>query len=377
MTYFPLGWDAATPSLTHIRDAADRILASYYGKSMSITQWRDADWLVMRWKENGSGKFQLSLPFRFESICCLLQERRQFVPAAFNFPALLSGWLDASVEMAPQFHIMNSEAPGEAITIQVPSAISEKFPVVPQLDREGRAFSSLQLPLLQSFLELRVRLVETSADLFQSNDWLRDLFSYLSTSVALVDNTLHQLYYRAQFESERHGWSFDAKRLGPTHGQRIRKKLAWVGLITGNPLDTCPREVERFINLKNVRNHIAHFDPPVLAFTIEDVASWLNCARDVAIVLAEIRRLAKEPLCLPLVEILLAPNVVHVPANPGQRRLPQPPNIGYASSCSTPDTEWPTQTQEATDAHFVARAVVALKRWILGAVKRVARSFPS
>jgi hypothetical protein len=299
---------------------------------MNITQWRDADWLILRWK-NTADKLHISLPFRFDSICRLVTESRKFVPEAVNFPPLLSGWLDASVEMAPQFHIMNSEVPGEAITIQVPSALSKQFPIVPQLDREGRAFSSLQLPLLQSFLELRTRLVTTSGDLFDGNDWLRDLFSYLSTAVALVDNTLHQLYYRAKFESQRHGWSFDPKRLGPTHGQRISDKLAWVGLITGNPLDTCPSEIERFIVLKDVRNHIAHFDPPVLAFTIEDVATWLNCARDVGILLAEIRRLAGEPLCSPLVEILLAPRVLYVPANLAQPRLPQPVDIGYASSC--------------------------------------------
>ncbi|HVQ36525.1 MAG TPA: hypothetical protein VMS31_03280, partial [Pyrinomonadaceae bacterium] len=38
-----------------------------------------------------------------------------------------------------------------------------------------------------------------------------------------------------------------------------------------------------------------------------------------------------EPLCRPLVELLLARKIIAVPANPGQPRIPQGPDVGYAS----------------------------------------------
>jgi len=222
--------------------------------------------------------------------------------------------------------------------MEFPTALSASFPISPKLDREGRAFSSLQLMLLQSWLELRRRLVEQSHLMFEGYEWLRDLFSYFSTIVAAVDNTLHQLYYRAKYESAVHGWQFDEQALGPPHGQRMEDKLRWVGQITGKPLEKCPVELRQFIRLKNVRNHLAHFDPPALAFTIEDVSEWLNATFHAASLLAHVRENLGEPICLPLVSLLIAKPVEWYPFDPGKRRVPQRADVGYASTC------WPSSS---------------------------------
>lgn len=330
-TYRPLRYRIGPPATERVRWTAARVLASYYGCNLSFTRWRSAGWLVFGWSNSKSVK-QITLPFRFEAICEHLKERRSFDVTAFNFPVLISGWLDASTVITPKFHAPANEDPAEALTFQVPTAISEAFPIRPQLDREGVAFSSLQLMLLRSWLELRDATVDHSERMFEDrNDWLRDLFGYFSTITAAVDNTLHQLYYRAKYESDQHGWRFNERALGATHGRRMRDKLKWIGQITGQPL-RCTRAIQRFHQLRQVRNHLAHFDPPALAFTIEDVAEWLNASADVAELLAEIRAHLKEPLCVPLVELLLAREVEWYPWDPGKRRVPQRPDVGYSSS---------------------------------------------
>ncbi len=332
-TYYPLRFQIGPPDKARVRATTSMILESYYKQTMSFTKWREADWLVFRWKREKTQ--QITRPFRWQSICDQLADHQTFDPGRFNFPPLISGWLDASVAAAPKFHAPCNEKLDEALTFMFPTAVSDSFPVVPQLDREGRAFSSLQLVLLQAWMEIYRNLVERS-DLMFEDEWLRELFAYFSTVVAAVDNTLHQLYYRAKYEAASHGWTFDPESLGPTHGQSIRDKLRWVGKITGKPLEKCPGEINQFIRLKDVRNHFAHFDPPALAFTIEDVAEWLNASASVAFLLAHIRRNLGEPLCLPLVSLMVAKKVEWYPFDPGKRRVPQRSHVGYSS------TRWPT-----------------------------------
>lgn len=328
--YYPLRFSIGPPANDRVRATAAEILAAYYGERQSFTRWRAAGWLVFRWQQNQIS--QISRPFRFESICASLSDHSAFSTARFNLPALVSAWLDASVAIAPKFHAPANERPDEALTFQVPTAISDEFPIRPQLDREGIALSSLQLMLLNSWLELRTKLVEASHRMFDDrNDWLRDLFAYFSTVVAAVDNTLHQIYYRAKYEAPRHGWSFDENKLGSTHGRRMQDKLHWIGQITGRPLN-CPSAVRDFMRIKAVRNHLAHFDPPALAFSIEDVAEWLNASHGVARMLAEIRNIVGQPVCTPLVALLVAKSVDWYAWDPGRRRVPQGEHVGYASS---------------------------------------------
>ena len=162
---------------------------------------------------------------------------------------------------------------------------------------------------------------------------------YLNIVVSAVDNTLHQLYYRAKYHDANRGWTFDERRLGPPTARRLKDKLAWIGLITGKPLDNCQAEVQQLVQLKDVRNHIAHFDPPTLAFTIEDVTAWLNASFGVAQLLAEIRHRIEQPLSIPLIALLLAREVDWYPSDAGRRRTPQRNDTGYASSCWPSDRE--------------------------------------
>lgn len=273
--YTPLRFSIAPPSKDRGRYVAALILGRYRGEYLPYTQWRAAKELLVTWKDDKEQTTR-SKPFRFEWLVEHLRNEERFVPEAFNLPPLQAGWLDSSIEVKMPFHAPATAGTPQALTFVLPPAVSASFPIQPKLDREGRAMSSVQLMLLQSWFDLRVRLVTESRHLFAGYDWLRDLFMYMSTIVSVVDNTLHHLYYRAQFESTAEGWRFDEGELGHRRGRRLKDKLRWVGQIAGLPLNDCQDEIDTFIRIKDVRNHLVHFDPPTLAFTIEDVAAWLN-----------------------------------------------------------------------------------------------------
>jgi len=329
--YYPLRFRIGPATKTHCRAIAALIIGEYVGRNLTFEQWRNAGELTVTWTDDEK-KPRHSRPFRFEWLADHLRANEQFSPDEFSLPPIPSSWLDASLEVKVPFHAPATGGRNEALTFQFPPPLSSVFPVQPKLDREGRAFSSLQVMLLQSWFDLRTRLVEHSNLLFEDYDWLRDLFAYVSTIVSVVDNTLHQLYYRAKYEAAAEGWKFDEATLGFPYARRLKDKLRWVGQLTGHPLDDCQKEVERFIQIKSVRNHLTHFDPPILAFTIEDIADWLNATRSIAKLLVGIRLRIKQPVCAPLIRLLLARPVDWYPFDAGKRRIPQSAEVGYASS---------------------------------------------
>ena len=106
--------------------------------------------------------------------------------------------------------------------------------------------------------------------------WFHELRMLLSECITAVDITLHQMYIRAESGPCPPGWRFDPLKVGLTHGVRFRDKLKWVGLITGKPLGDASKEMESLLLIKDIRNHFNHFDPPCVAYTMEDVVKWLN-----------------------------------------------------------------------------------------------------
>jgi hypothetical protein len=331
-TYRPLEFSNDALPVKQVRNVCVAIFATYFGQWRGVTAWKKQGRASITWRDHSAAEHQ-SKPFSFDDVCIHLRETGSFDPGAFGLGPLLSPWLDGSVEISPRFHAPAVERRDVALTFYLPTSFSESFPLHAQLDREGRAFSSLQLVLLKALSDVRRKLVTSSDELFGGAEWLQNLFNYLNTAIACVDNTLHQLYYRAKYEAAKHpGWTFDEAMLGQPYRTRMRDKLAWVGQITGKPLDNCPVEISAFLRLKRVRNHLNHFDPPVLAFSIEDVADWLSVSSDIAKLLFQIRLRAGAPLCVPLVELLLAPAIRFVPFDPAKQRVPQKAGVGYGST---------------------------------------------
>src|SRR5205085_6350509 len=102
----------------------------------------------------------------------------------------------------------------------------------------------------------------------QALEWVNDMRMLLNDCISLVDVTLHQLYFAAEYRLKKH-WHFDAEKLGQRHGIRISDKFRWIGLITGSPLDNAKSEIDSFNVLRGVRNHLNHFDPPCVVISVD------------------------------------------------------------------------------------------------------------
>ncbi len=236
-------------------------------------------------------------------------------------------WLDTSLDVG--FH-----QPGVALTASLP--LGRDFPIHPKIDREGYVYMSLQLVIMNHILKLRDRVVRDSHN-FTTVDWFQDLRAFVCECVSLIDTTLHQLYYKAQYDPPP-GWTFDEARLGGRFGRRLRDKLRWVFQITGNDLEAHGAKKALWI-MKGLRNHLQHLDPPCFCYTIEDVVGWLNLTADIALVNWDIRKAVGSPLNNALIEMLLAPRVVLVPRDRETPRAPQPADVGYASTRVSTDHE--------------------------------------
>lgn len=323
-----------------LRDIAVDLLNFYFHESLTRSRWLKQRPLrcgcfVISKDNNGNDvrKDWQSKPVSVASFEDQLEQGR-FDHTRFNINAPRCEWLDASVDVAPGFHVVGSD--GTAVRVRMPTTLGSAFPLVPTLDREGHAFNSFQLLLLKRLLDLRERVTQNSEN-FMGLDWFQELRSLISDAVSLIDTTLHQLYHKAKYDPL-DGWTFDENRLGSRFGRRLTDKLCWVYRITGKHLNA-PIGTKAFLRVKALRNHLQHFDPPCFCYTLEDVASWLNSVRDVADLNWKIRKAIGSPLCEPLIELLLAPDVIFVPRDLSLPRIPQPDDVGYGSTIPLNDAD--------------------------------------
>jgi hypothetical protein len=272
---------------------------------------------------------KVSKPIRIERLEEHL-EAGEFSADAFGLPALLCLWLDPSLQLKLEAPLLLKEGLTTAIA---GTNFGSAFPLRPGLDREGLAISSFQNLSIRKVIEARTALVEKSG-MRDLGEWFQALRQYTAEAVSWIDTTLHQLYFKAQYAPLR-GWKFDKDLLGSRHGVRIADKLAWVGKITGRPLNP-GRELADFHMIRRLRNHLQHFDPPCFACTMEEAVRWLNAAQNIGRLNWRIRETIGSPLCPELIRLLLLPEVEFVPKSPEIPRVPQGPHCGYAS-CTWPD----------------------------------------
>jgi len=200
---------------------------------------------------------------------------------------------------------------------------------VPTLDREGSAYTSFQGSLVTRITRLRDGLVLRSGAP-QAEEWFDDFRTLVSDSVAFIENTLHQVYFKAKYDPLP-GWRFDPNVLGLRHGRRVADKLKWIQQITGVSLHARD-EVAAFVLIKDIRNHLQHFDPPSFACTWEEMAEWLNAVLQVGRLAWMMRKCVGALPSVPLIEFLLQRRVAFTPRDPTRRRLKRPEHVGYAST---------------------------------------------
>lgn len=329
--YKPLQFSDRPPPDRIVRRLAQYILNNLKRdkKPLSIKKWRKEKRFPIRWEENNITK---QIVISFDDLSEHLKLFRGINREVMEFPPMICRWLDSSVAGAPVFYAPKNGEDG-SLTFTFPSNLGSNFPIVPMIDREGVAYSSLQLHLQSSLLRTWSGLIDDSHNLFSlGHPWLQDLFTYLNTTISIVEITLVQLYYKAKYDSQNMGWHFDEDRMGTSITGRVEDKFRWIGQITGNPLNDAFDLQQSFKLLRKIRNHINHFDPPCFAFTIEDIADWLSRLRDIGQLLWKIREKMDAPLSDNVISLALAPGVDAIPQDPGKRRHPQEKDMGYASS---------------------------------------------
>jgi len=328
------------PKIAEIKLIAAYILNCYTGKDYRPKQWENEGLMNWSWKEHEAKK-EVSL--RFTDVVSHIQADRTFDAGRFDFPSPPNNWLDSGVAVAkPDAPIRASDGSRYAPFV-VPLQFGPHFPVKPCIDREGVAFSAFQGIIQANIVRLHRTLIDNcpmAIDL-DGLSWFHDLRMLLNECVTVIDITLHQIYTRAEVGPCPPRWRFDPLELGLPHEVRLTEKLKWIGKITGKPLHDARNEVVSFLVIKDIRNHWNHFDPPCVAYTIEDVVTWLNRVSDIGRLLWKMRIRMGAPLSKGIVEMITLPLVEFVPRDPSVLPLPQGPDVGYSSST------WPSAALSA------------------------------
>lgn len=206
----------------------------------------------------------------------------------------------------------------------------ENFPIKPLLDREGVMYNSFHASIAKRIIKLHNDLVSKSNKISDS-DWMFDLISLISSTISMLDITLNQLFIKAEYDPLP-GWEFEKSVVGKRQGRRIIDKLKWVHQITGKPLDNINKERKSLLELKAVRNHTQHFDPPWFGYTIEDVSKWLNLIRDIGLLVLKIRNKIGSEGNERLYEIIALPTVKYNGYVLFDRKRPKNNRVGYVTT---------------------------------------------
>jgi hypothetical protein len=91
---------------------------------------------------------------------------------------------------------------------------------------------------------------------------------------------------------------------------RMHDKLRLINTITNKPLNLSKEENEALNKLRKLRNHIIHFNPPMFAVVLEDVAYFLNLVPKIGTIIWKIREAIDHPLNTGLIKLILLPKVL-------------------------------------------------------------------
>ncbi len=313
-------------------DVASMLINIFFNNKQSIRKWRDDRQLYqISWTDRNQQP-QKSDPINYLIIAKFTRENGFFSTKAFNLPDLECFWLDFSLNYKINWHLFDHTAP---TGLFIEDGVSQQqygknYPVVPKLNREGHSFTTLQPQLLNRIMQLRHELIEKSETALEDS-WFFDLRALIIDTVSIVEITLHQLYTKAEYDPLLH-WTFDKQKLGEKHGRRFIDKLGWVYEIAGQHLGA-EKYLHGVNNLRELRNHMMHFDPPSLVIPIEEAILWLNQIIDVGYLLIKIRNAIGVEVSLQLMNFILQKEAIFNPEARFANRLPFKKGEGdYATS---------------------------------------------
>jgi hypothetical protein len=272
-----------------------------------------------------------SKQFIYLAISKFVRENNHFDHHYFDLPWLHECWLDHSNNHRMTFHRnVDGQSWITFLDADLEVLYNNKFPLKPQIAREGVLLSSFFEPIIDRMIKSRIRLVEES-QIALTLDWLFDLRGLINDSLSSIDILLNTIYTKAELDPPK-GWSFDKSKLGDKHNIRFKDKLKWIYKISGNHLNI-EKEISSLMHLKQIRNHLNHFDPPCFAMTLEEVASWFNMILDIGLIHINIRETMGIQTSILLYNFILQPEIRFIPQKEFEDRVSLDPlTDGYETS---------------------------------------------
>lgn len=308
-----------------------QILANQYlGKDLSIKKWLKGHHEITLTYHQGPLAGKPSSPISYRVFSKQLRENKLFEPEALGIHDHHCEWMDGSMEFSLSYHMFDHTGVLAVQSGDLQKYYGNNYPLKPTLQREGRLYTSYQPQLIKRIARDRMNLIENSSQSL-NDDWIFDLRNLISNVISLVEVALTQLYIKAEYDPLPK-WNFSKDDLGPRHGRKMSDKLNWIHKISGKHLGT-EKERPSFENLRELRNHLMHFDPPSLVITIEEATIWLNQIIDVAVMLIKMRQTIGVNVSRDLINLAMQPEAVFVPALDGERKsLEETKRENYASS---------------------------------------------
>lgn len=304
-----------------INEASFLIIDQIFREKKTRAAWKKDKKLYNITTTDKSGNKKTSNPLNYIEIAKYLRNNGKFDPEKFNLPEIRCFWLDFSLNNKINWHAFDNSAPEGLAVVDASTKqqYGQRYPIVPKLVREGHSYTTLQPQLLYYITLMRNELILNS-ELALTDRWVFDLRTLINDAISIVEITLNQLYIKAEYDPLP-SWTFDLNKLGSRYGRRFKDKLGWIYKITGKHL-----EAENYLsscnNLRELRNHMMHFDPPSLVVTIEEATKWLNQVIDVGWLLIKIRQAIGAEISVHLINFILQKEAVFNPEKYFNVRLP-------------------------------------------------------
>lgn len=325
--YLKIGTERITGVIGFIGEA----LSSHYVPNIPFNKFKiDTRRVTITYSDlNGSKK--TSLPFNYRDLTDTLRKNGRFNPHELNLSHYECFWMDFSTNVRQQFYLSDETSSGIVRDGTPQQQYGKSFPIKPAIDREGFIITTFSPQLTRKIQQTRIDLVETSDKIFEF-EWLYKLKDLVNDVISLLDITLLQIYTKAQFDPLQSWKTFDRSKIGEKHNRRLMDKIKWVKLISGKSANL-ERELISIKILKEVRNHLNHFDPPTFAVTFEEAADWMNQVLDVVFALCKIRRAIGVELSSDLINLAIQKKVFFNPESDFSVRKPQNNMLsGYQTS---------------------------------------------
>lgn len=276
---------------------------------------------------------QTSEKFNYLIIANYLRKTHAFNPADLNLPELECFWLDKSLDIRIDAHMTDNNESIGFVSGFPQQQFGPNYPIRPSLHREGYLYTTFQPQLLNRIISQRKRLIESSSFANEA-DWIFDLRTLISDTISLLDITLNQFYIKAEYDPLP-TWKFEKEILGERQGKALNDKLNWIFQVTGKHLNIQP-EMPSLNNLRKLRNHLMHFDPPSLIVTFEEATIWLNQIIDIGKILIKVRKAINVEINTGLINFILQKEALFQPLDRNKTRI----LIGRSSDEDYLSTTW-------------------------------------